>query len=127
MTQASTDLILVCDLIDVTLKCVSILCRDMNASLRTEERIEARLASLSERNGQSGIEVRVDAVGGSSGSNTTMVGDAEWSATGLKGVSLGAYMGKSDIDFSKARTISRLKEMGGARYGRGAAAARDVV
>jgi len=86
--------------------------RVKNDSLRTEG-IEARLAAIG---AAGGVEIRVDAVGGSSGSNTTMVGGAEWSATGLKGVSLGAYMGTSDIDFSKARTVSRLMEMGSQRY-----------
>ena len=91
-----------------------------NDSLRKEEGIEARLSDLIStdhvQGAGRGVDVRVDAVGGSSGSNTTMVGGAEWSATGLKGVSLGAYMGTTDIDFSKARTISRLLEMQGSRY-----------
>lgn len=88
---------------------------EKNSSLRTNDRLEMTLASNAASHEES-IEMWVDTTGGSSGRNTTMVGNAEWSATGLKGVSLGAYMGTSDIEFSKARTISRLLEMGSARY-----------
>ena len=54
--------------------------------------------------------------GGSSGRMTTMVGDAEWSATGLVGVSLGRLSGATDLEFCNARTMSRLVEMDSERY-----------
>eukprot|EP00656_Telonema_subtile_P023432 TRINITY_DN2487_c0_g1_i1.p1 TRINITY_DN2487_c0_g1~~TRINITY_DN2487_c0_g1_i1.p1 ORF type:complete len:423 (+),score=76.12 TRINITY_DN2487_c0_g1_i1:231-1499(+) len=61
-------------------------------------------------------EIRVSSDGGSSGRLTTMVGDAEWSATGLKGASLAELSAMGDLEFCCARTVSRLVEMGGTRY-----------
>lgn len=53
----------------------------------------------------------VSGEGGSSGRSTTMVGDAEWSATGRIGVSLVALSQMDDLVFSIGRSVSRLVEM----------------
>ena len=61
--------------------------------------------------------MRVVAEGGASGGLTTMIGEAEWSATGLKGVSIAALGGgMKDVGFAWARAHSRLREMMGASY-----------
>lgn len=50
--------------------------------------------------------------GGASGRNASVQSDgAEWSATGIKGASLGARSGRQDTKFAWARTTSRLVEM----------------
>lgn len=60
--------------------------------------------------------------GNSSSFATTMIctkeGDQfEWSATGLKGVSLAQLSGANDLAFSFRRALSRLVEMGGKEWG----------
>lgn len=58
------------------------------------------------------VDLSVSAEGGSSGRSTTMIGEVEWSATGVKGASL-ARIGshKSFTKKASGRTISRLHEM----------------
>ena len=49
--------------------------------------------------------------GGSSGRSSTYFGDAEWSATGLIGASLGGFAGIQDTQFAWDRLTSRLVEI----------------
>jgi len=57
--------------------------------------------------------------GGSSGRLTTMIGEAEWSATGLIGVSLAELASVKDVGFSFRRALSRIVEMQSLSYQRG--------
>lgn len=65
-----------------------------------QKEIEASLAQVTVRD-----------QGGSSGRLTTFVGEAEWSATGRIGASLGTFAGVTDTEFAFARLASRLVEM----------------
>eukprot|EP00899_Mesostigma_viride_P023326 jgi/Mesvir1/4178/Mv08894-RA.1 len=62
------------------------------------------------------VESRVLDQAGASGRSRTMIGDMEWSATGLKGASLAGLAGTSFTFFAAARTTSRLQEMQSANY-----------
>lgn len=62
-------------------------------------------------------DMTVSGEGGSSGRSTTMIGEAEWSATGRTGASLAGLSGVKDVGFAWARTRSRVKHMiGGGAY-----------
>jgi predicted ATPase len=67
-------------------------------------------------NDDAGVGVWVASSGGSSGRGTTMVGGAEWSATGRVGVSLAEYSAVKDVGFAFARAKSRLVEMQTPQY-----------
>ena len=58
-----------------------------------------------------GDAVQVVNQGGSRGRLTTMVGEAEWSATGRIGVSLAELSAVKDVGFAFNRALSRLIEM----------------
>jgi len=60
---------------------------------------------------EAAASVSVVGLGGSSGRSTTMIGDTEWSATGLSRASLAGLMGSMEADFAQARAASRLDEM----------------
>ncbi|KAF2813108.1 AFG1-like ATPase [Mytilinidion resinicola] len=64
-------------------------------------------------------EMTVRGEGGSSSSMmTTFIGEVEWSATGLKSVSLATGgAGETDARFAVGRAVSRLFEMGSKAYG----------
>ena len=61
-------------------------------------------------------ESRVLGEGGSSGRSTTMIGDMEWSATGLLGKSMAELGAQDGVRFASGRAASRLVEMQGAEY-----------
>jgi predicted ATPase len=82
---------------------------------RDAEFTMARLFEAAPGQGSDGVdpaaEVWVKDQGGSSGRVTTMIGQAEWSATGRLGVSLAEFSAVKDVAFSFHRALSRLVEM----------------
>ena len=66
-------------------------------------------------------EMSVRGEGGSSSSMaSTFIGEMEWSATGLEGMSLASGgAGETDVKFAVGRAVSRLFEMGSNGYGVG--------
>jgi protein AFG1 len=71
------------------------------------------------RNAIEDISVRGEG-GSSSSMMSTFIGETEWSATGLKSMSLASGgAGESDVKFAVGRAVSRLFEMGSKGYGIG--------
>jgi len=69
---------------------------------------------------QGGLRMSVKKGGGASSSmmSTFVSGDTEWSATGLAEASLATGgAGETDVGFAIGRAVSRLHEMGSAKYG----------
>ena len=69
---------------------------------------------------QGGLKMSVKKGGGASSSmmSTFVSGDTEWSATGLAEASLATGgAGETDVGFAIGRAVSRLHEMGFAKYG----------
>lgn len=69
---------------------------------------------------QGGLKMSVKKGGGASSSmmSTFVSGDTEWSATGLAEASLATGgAGETDVGFAIGRAVSRLHEMGSAKYG----------
>ena len=58
--------------------------------------------------------------GGASGRSTTTIDGVEFSATGRIGVSLAELAAVKEVGFAFSRATSRLHEMSGAEFGRGA-------
>lgn len=95
-----------------------VICSDATINEAFAEIVENERQRLMKKQG--GLKMSVKKGGGASSSmmSTFVSGDTEWSATGLAEASLATGgAGETDVGFAIGRAVSRLHEMGSAKYG----------